>query len=250
LRCGARGGAAAGPCRGHHVRCALPSSDAARARGTEQTWEPFFITLHPPEAPWEVEPSQGTLTPPSDGCPSTCRGFDRKKMARDTHDTPRQTATAMRRVATRPRRRRDRSRRRRDRPRPARDGGATDRDGGVTGGDPPSTSRNTPRHLATRRPAATAARQTATAARQTATAARLTRDGGATDRDPPATSWRHLGDIPRHHGDTRDTLTTGTWTPIGGGALGRLDSKPRRQGRRCWGSHACPRASPSSRVLH
>ena len=26
------------------------------------------------------------VTPPSDGCPSTCRGFDRNKMARDTRD--------------------------------------------------------------------------------------------------------------------------------------------------------------------
>ena len=35
---------------------------------------------------------------------------------------------------------------------------------------------------------------------------------------------------------------------ISGVRVGRLDSKPRRQGRRCWGAHACPRASPSSRV--
>ena len=28
-----------------------------------KTWEPFFVTLHPPEAPWEVGPSQGTLAP-------------------------------------------------------------------------------------------------------------------------------------------------------------------------------------------
>ena len=73
-------------------------------------------------------PTPTQRTPPCDGCPSTCRGFDRKKMARDPHDPPRQTATAMRRVA--------------------RDGGATDRDGGATDRDPP----------------ATAARQTATAA--------------------------------------------------------------------------------------
>ena len=42
--------------------------------------------------------------PPSDGCPSTCRDFDRKKMARDTPRHP-----------------------------------TTGRDGGATGGDPPST---------------------------------------------------------------------------------------------------------------
>ena len=60
-------------------------------------------------------------SPPSDGFPSTCRGFDRNKMGRDT---PRQTATAARRAATRPRRRRDRPRRRRNRPRPARDSAA------------------------------------------------------------------------------------------------------------------------------
>ena len=33
-----------------------------------------------------VGPAMSSVTPPSDGCPSTCRGFDRKKMARDTRD--------------------------------------------------------------------------------------------------------------------------------------------------------------------
>ena len=33
-----------------------------------------------------VGPAMSSVTPPSDGCPSTCRGFDRKKMARNTRD--------------------------------------------------------------------------------------------------------------------------------------------------------------------
>ena len=116
-------------------------------------------------------------------------------MARDTRDTPRQTATAARRVATRSRRRHDRPRRRRDRRRPAFD---------------------TPQHP-------------------------------VTDRDPPATSWRHLSDIPRHLGDTRDT-----WTHVhvhvlghpseGGGPLRRdrdgVAGQRRKLGSKAW--TGCP----------
>ena len=28
-----------------------------------KTWEPFYVSLHPADAPWEIEPAQGTLAP-------------------------------------------------------------------------------------------------------------------------------------------------------------------------------------------
>jgi hypothetical protein len=39
------------------------SQGSVTASNRYKTWEPFFVALHPPEAPWEVEPSQGTLAP-------------------------------------------------------------------------------------------------------------------------------------------------------------------------------------------
>ena len=144
--------------------------------------------------------TQPSTTPPSDGCPSTCRGFDRKRWPRHL----RHPATAARRAAT------------------ARDGGATDRDRPRRRRDGRRPALDTPQHPATPRDTATRRDGGAT-----------DRDGGATGGDPPATEARqtatrprHLGDILRHLGDTRDTLTTGTWAPIrgvGGCALtGRL----------------------------
>ena len=39
------------------------SQGSVVVRNRYKTWEPFFATLHTADAPWEVEPSQGTLAP-------------------------------------------------------------------------------------------------------------------------------------------------------------------------------------------
>ena len=42
---------------------AAGSQGSVVVRNRYKTWEPFFATLHPAEASWELEPLQGTLAP-------------------------------------------------------------------------------------------------------------------------------------------------------------------------------------------
>ena len=125
---------------------------------------------------WHECPRLASMTPPSNGCPSTCRGFDRKKMARDTSDTPQQKRDSKRFFCNIP---------------------ATQRDSARHLRDTCATPARHPRHACDG--AATRPQRAATEPRRAATEPRRSRDRAATSRNIAATEPRHSRDEPRQH---------------------------------------------------
>ena len=143
-------------------------------------------------SPAHKRSTTGVVTPPSNGCPSTCRGFDRKKMARDTSDTPQQKRDSKRFFCNIP---------------------ATQRDSARHLRDTCATPARHPRHACDG--AATRPQRAATEPRRAATEPRRSRDRAATSRNIAATEPRHSRDgaatQPRRAATACNGAETGIW---------------------------------------